>query len=66
MNVGVARASVKAGMANGLAIRFLHEPEEGPLEDPSHSGIYDLPLVDTDIAASVLLALAVSEIFPVR
>jgi hypothetical protein len=66
MNVGAARAKVQAGTDTGREIHFLHEPEEGPHEDPSHSGIYNLPFSDTDIAAAELLALSITEIFPAR
>ncbi len=65
-NVGEAKAAVLAGTEDRLEISFRHEPEDGNPSDPSHAGIYSLPLVDTDITAAVQLALAVREVFPTR
>jgi hypothetical protein len=66
INVAEAKAAVKAGSADRLDISFLHDPEDGQFSDPSHSGIYNLPLADTDISAAEQLALAVRDVFPTR
>jgi len=66
LNVGQARAAVLSGTPNRVAIEVRHEPEDGPLEDPSHAGIYNLPIANTDISAAEQLVLSVLEVFPAR
>lgn len=66
LNIGQSRVAVREGTTDRLEISFIHEPETKPPADPSHSGIYNLPLGDSDITAAELLALSVEEIFPTR
>ena len=61
LNVGAARDKVREGTADRRAIDFLHEPEElqdspARVSDPSHSGIYNLPVDDHSAAEQLALA----------
>jgi hypothetical protein len=59
MNVGVVRASVFAKCSIDLA--FLHDPLP---EDPSHSGIYEIPPDGEMEVIGELIAEMVNEVYP--
>lgn len=65
-NVGKARDEVCKGTPSRLVIPILHDPDEEPgkWEDPSHSGIYNLPRSDN--TAAELLACIVHEVHPAQ
>jgi len=56
LNVGAVRAKVEQETPNRRLLRVLHDPEAN---DPSHSGIYDIPYDDEIVAE--LIALVVLE-----
>ena len=56
LNVGPVRAKVEQETPNRRLLRVLHDPEA---DDPSHSGIYDIPYDDEIVAE--LIALVVLE-----
>lgn len=56
LNVGAVRAKVEQETPNRRLLRVLHDPEA---DDPSHSGIYDIPYDDEIVAE--LIALVVLE-----
>ena len=61
LNVGTLRTKVERESPDKCLLRVLHEPEP---DDPSHSGIYDIPY-DDDIVAE-LIAQVVLENHPAR
>ena len=61
LNVGIARTIVERDSPNGRVLRVLHDPES---DDPSHSGIYDIPYDDEIVAE--LIAQVVLENHPAR
>lgn len=63
LNVGRSRAAVQAGTLERLLLQYLHEPETQP-DDPSHSGIYNVPL--DSITVGELLARSVETLYPTR
>lgn len=62
LNVGTVRARVEQESPDSIAVRVLHEPEDG---DPSHSGIYGIPYDDREIVAE-LIAQVILENHPAR
>lgn len=65
LNVGRARLAVREGTPDRREVSVLHDPEERPGQwiDPSHSGIYNLPI---DASAAEQLALAVEQTYPAK
>ncbi|MYM33094.1 hypothetical protein GTP44_00415 [Duganella sp. FT50W] len=63
LHVGRCRAMVTANTKPGLTIQYRHEPETQP-DDPSHSGIDNIP--HDDNTAAELLALSVEALYPSR
>ena len=61
LNVGVIRAKVQRESPTRRELRVLHDPRP---EDPSHSGIYDIPYDDEIVAE--LIAQVVLETHPAR
>lgn len=61
LNVGIVRARVEQDTPNRRVLRVLHDPEPN---DPSHSGIYDIPYDDEIVAE--LIAQVVLENHPAR
>lgn len=66
LNIGNSKSAVREGTTDGLNIRYVHEPDTDTPIDPSHSGIYDLPISEGDITAAAQLAKSVSELFLTR
>lgn len=66
LNVGAARIAVREGTDNALEITCLHEPENEPPIDASHSGFYNLPLPDVEITAAERLVSAISKLYDTR
>lgn len=65
LNVAIAIDAVKAGTPNTRELRVLQDPiTEGEHPDPSHAGVYDLPLPDDGLIEAELLASAVIEVHP--
>ena len=66
LNVGQARAAVRANSHDNALLSFLHEPEMEPgrPQDPSHAGIYGVPADDNTIPE--ILATAVLDVHPAR
>lgn len=63
LSVGPSRKLVLEQTNPRLTIEYHHEPENQP-DDPSHSGIYNIP--EDDTTAAELLALSVDALFPTR
>lgn len=61
LNVGIVRSKVERESQDRRVLRVLHDPET---DDPSHSGIYDIPY-DDDVVAE-LIAQVVLENHPAR
>ena len=61
LNVGTVRAKVERDSPDRRVLRVLHDPEP---DDPSHSGIYDIPYDDEIVAE--LIAQVVLEKHPAR
>jgi hypothetical protein len=51
LNVGIVRTKVEGDSGDRRLLRVLHEPEP---DDPSHSGIYDIPHDDETVAELIL------------
>lgn len=55
LNVGVVRYKVLTGSEDSRNLEVLHDPDYGPdINDPSHSGIYNLKQDDELIAELIL------------
>jgi hypothetical protein len=61
LNVGTVRSKVERDSQDRRVLRVLHDPEP---DDPSHSGIYDIPYDDEIVAE--LIAQVVLENYPAR
>lgn len=61
LNVGIVRTKVERDSSDRRVLRVLHDPEP---DDPSHSGIYDIPYDDEIVAE--LIAQVLLEHHPAR
>ncbi len=64
LNVGEAREHVRQESKDKRVIRFLHDPEEQ--NDPSHSGIYNIPRDDPAIGDIIAELIVKDAIYPAR
>lgn len=64
LNVGLSRHAVREGTTSRRDLAFLHEPENHPHVDESHSGIFEIG--SDDLAVVESLAASVTNVVPAR